>query len=135
MQRTIILDESQKKILTNHAIKQAPAESCALLFGFQKDDTTTIKEVFLTENIENSPANFTISNDELLSGYQEAEKKGLDVVGIFHSHPFSKASPSITDKTFMTINPVVWVIFSNVDDEMNAYILESEVIPVKIKIL
>lgn len=135
MQRTIILDQTQKQILTNHAIKNAPAESCALLFGIQDSNTTTVKEVFLTKNIENSPVNFTISNEELLSGYQEAEKKRLDVVGIFHSHPHSDAKPSLTDKKFMTINPVVWVIFSNIKDELNAFVLESEIIPVTVKIL
>lgn len=134
MQKTIILSQSQKQILIDHAKKCSPAESCALLFGKEDSNTSTVREIFLTENTENSPVNFTISNEELLRGYQEAERKGLDVIGIFHSHPHSEARPSSTDKKFMMINPVVWVIFSNVQDQLNAFVLESEISPVLIKI-
>ncbi len=133
MQKTIIITQTQKQILIEHAKKCAPAESCALLFGKEESDITTVNDVLLTKNTEDSPVNFVISNEELLSGYQEAERKGLDVVGIFHSHPHSEAMPSSTDKKFMTINPVVWVIFSNSENEMNAFVLESEIIPVQIK--
>lgn len=134
MQKTIILSQSQKQILIDHAKKCSPAESCALLFGKEDSNTSTVREIFLTENTENSPVNFTISNEELLRGYQEAERKGLDVIGIFHSHPHSEARPSSTDKKFMMINPVVWVIFSNAQDQLNAFVLESEISPVLIKI-
>ncbi|MBM3904167.1 MAG: M67 family metallopeptidase [Thaumarchaeota archaeon] len=134
MQKTIILSQSQKQILIDHAKKCSPVESCALLFGKEEFNVSTVKEIFLTENTKNSPVNFNISNEELLRGYQEAERKGLDIIGIFHSHPHSEASPSSTDKKFMMINPVVWVIFSNVQDKLNAFVLESEITPVLIKI-
>lgn len=133
MQKTIILTKDQKQILIEHAKKTAPAESCALLFGHEESGISTVKDVFLTQNTENSPVNFTISNEELLAGYKEAERHGLDVIGIFHSHPHSKAIPSSMDREFMTINPVVWVIFSNKEDQLNAFVLESEIIPVMIK--
>ena len=129
-----MLSQNQKQILIEHAKNTAPSESCALLFGKDDIDTSTVKEVFLAKNIEDSPVNFTISNEELLAGYQEAERKGLDVIGIFHSHPHSEASPSHTDKKFMTINPVIWVIFSNKENQLNAFVLESEITPVTIKI-
>lgn len=133
MQKTIILTQDLKQILIEHAKKTAPAESCALLFGREEFGASTVSEVFLTQNMENSPVNFTISNEELLSGYKEAEKKGLDVIGIFHSHPHSEAVPSSTDKKFMTINPVVWMIYSNKENQLNAFVLESEITQVMIK--
>jgi proteasome lid subunit RPN8/RPN11 len=85
----IILSESDKKILTKHAENEKPNESCAILFG--KDNL--VSEVFLTKNIEESPVNFTISNDQLIEGYKIAEDKKLQVIGIFHSHPNSEAYP------------------------------------------
>ncbi|MFM7861508.1 MAG: M67 family metallopeptidase [Candidatus Nitrosotenuis sp.] len=134
MQKTIILNQFQKQILIDHAKKGAPAESCALLFGKEESNISTVREIFLTKNTDNSSINFTISNEELLRGYQEAETKGLDVIGIFHSHPHSEAKPSSTDKKFMMLNPVVWVIFSNVHNQLNAFVLESEISQVLIKI-
>ena len=119
----IILSISDKKILTEHAENEKPNESCAILFG--KDDR--VSEVFLTKNIEVSPVNFTISNEQLIEGYKIAEEKKVDVIGIFHSHPNSEAYPSNTDKKFMQSNPVAWVIYSGANKDFKAYLLESEV--------
>ena len=124
----IILSQSIKKILIQHAEDENPNESCAILYG--KDNT--VSEVFLTENIEESPVNFTISNEQLIQGYNIAEEKKLDVIGIFHSHPNSEAYPSSTDKKFMYSNPVVWIIYSGVNKNFKAYVLESDVIEIPI---
>ena len=133
-QKEIVLLQSQIDILKNHAKNCAPNESCALLFGKITDDKYTIKETFLTENLENSPYSFTMSPEELIKAYESAEKKSLDVIAIFHSHPDSAAYPSSTDKKFMEANPVPWIIYSNSNDELNAYILESDIVPLKILI-
>ena len=57
----------------------------------------------------------------------------LEVVGIFHSHPNSDAVPSNTDKKFMQNNPVPWIIFSGVNNDLKAYLLDSDVIEIPIK--
>ena len=97
-----------------------PNESCALLFGKKDDGKIIVSEIYSAENIEKSPINFTISNEQLIQGYKIAEDKGLDVIGIFHSHPDSEPYPSSTDKKFMEINPVA------------AYMFESELITIPI---
>ncbi len=129
----IILTEFQKKILANHADNEKPNESCAILFGMVDDQKTIVKEVFLTKNIDESPVNFTISNEQLIKCYKIAEDKGMEVVGIFHSHPNSEAYPSNTDKKFMHSNPVVWVIYSGISNEFKAYMLESDVLEILIE--
>jgi len=123
----IIITESQKKILVNHATNEKPNESCAILFGSINDKVTTVNDVFLAKNIEESPANFTISNDQLIKIYKTAEERKTEVVGIFHSHPNSEAYPSNTDKKFMHSNPVVWVIYSGISNDFKAYVLESDI--------
>jgi [CysO sulfur-carrier protein]-S-L-cysteine hydrolase len=128
----IILSSQHKQILSKEAINKQPNESCALLFGKKVNDKIIITEIYLAENIEKSPINFTISNEQLIQGYKIAEDKGLEVIGIFHSHPNSEPYPSETDKKFMQINPVIWIIFSLVTNEFKAYLYELEVIPVAI---
>ena len=125
----IILSQSIKKILQDHAESKKPNESCAILFGKEN----IVLEIFLTENIEESPVNFTISNEQLIEAYQTAKNKELEIVGIFHSHPNSIAFPSETDKKFMQSNPVAWIIYSGVEKNFNAFILESDVKEVLIK--
>ena len=119
----IILSESDKKILTNHAENKKPNETFAILFG--KD--SQVSEVFLTKNIDESSVNFTISNEQLIEGYKIAEEKKVEVIGIFHSHPNSEAYPSNTDKKFMQSNPVAWIIYSGINKNFKAYFLESDI--------
>lgn len=125
----IKLSQSDKKVLSEYSENQKPNESCAILFG--KNDQ--VLDLFLTENIEKSPVNFTISNQQLIEGYRIAEEKKMDVVGIFHSHPDSDAYPSSTDKKFMQSNPVVWIIYSGINKNFRAYLLESDVIEIPIE--
>ncbi len=130
----VVLTQKEKDKLVAHAIEQQPNESCAMLLGKKVDNDWNVKEVFLTENIDNSQTNFTISPEELLRGYQLAEKMQLELVGVFHSHPNSDAIPSSTDKKFMQNNPVPWIIFSGVNNNLKAYLLDSNIIEIQIKI-
>ncbi len=124
----IILSQTDKKILSEYSENHKPNESCAILFG----KGNQVLDLFLTENIEESPVNFTISNEQLIEGYSVAEEKKMEVVGIFHSHPNSDAFPSNTDKKFMQSNPVVWIIYSGINKNFKAYLLESDIIEIPI---
>jgi proteasome lid subunit RPN8/RPN11 len=127
----IILSNSHKKILTELAENEKPNESCAILYG----DGNTVKEIWITENIENSPIEFTISPEQTLEMHEKQKELGIDVIGIFHSHPNSQAVPSSTDRKFMENNPYVWIIYSGVNKDLKAYVLESEIkeIPIEEK--
>ena len=125
----IILSETDKKILSEYSENQKPNESCAILFG--KNDK--VLDLFLTENIEKSPVNFTISNKQLIEGYKIAEEKKMDVIGIFHSHPDSDAYPSNIDKKFMYSNPVPWIIYSGINKNFRAYLLETDIVEISIE--
>lgn len=123
----LVLTEAHKQLLSKEAKEKNPNESCALLFGNKENDKLLVTDVFIAENIDGSPVNFTISNEQLIQGYKMAEEKGLEVIGIFHSHPNSEPYPSSTDKKFMEINPVSWVIFSNMTNNFKAFLFESEI--------
>ena len=133
--KAITFSRNQVEVLKKHSKQNLPNESCAILFGSIIDGIVTIKEIFLADNIDKSPVNFTISNEELITAYSQAEEMALEVIGIFHSHPGSVAYPSSTDKKYMEINPIPWVIFSDVHDEFKAYIYDLDLVPVPVKIL
>ena len=133
MQKKILLPKVFRQSLEQHANVQSPLEACAILFGTSNDKTWETTDIFLTENIDKSEVNFTISNKQLMEGYTIAEDKGLDIVGIFHSHPNSQPSPSNTDIKFMKGNPIPWIIYSGITKEMKAYLLESDLIQIPIE--
>lgn len=119
----IILSQSVLEKLRKHAENELPNESCAILLG----NENRVSDTFLTQNVKQSPVNFAISNEQLIEGYEKAEEKNLQVVGIFHSHPNSEAFPSQTDKRFMETNPVTWIIYSGINKEFRAFILDQDI--------
>ena len=131
----ITISNIQKKNLLDHIKNEIPYESCAILFGAKNNQNNIVKKIFLTTNIQKSPQNFTISNKQLIEAYNIAEQENLEIIGIFHSHPNSIAYPSETDKKFMYINPVIWVIYSGIKDEFKAFLLQTDIIEIPIEFL
>ena len=86
----ILVDESQRKKLSDHAKNYLPNESCAILLGITNGEKITLKKSVIVENADASPVEFSIKPDQLFSTYANAEKDGLEVIGIFHSHPTSR---------------------------------------------
>ena len=84
-------------------------------------------------NADRSPYSFSIEPSELLRAYDEAEKNGLQVIGIYHSHP-GKSSPSATDRKYMELNPVVWLIYSTTEERFSAFISDGGVDKVELNI-
>ena len=124
--KSILISNSDVKALIEHAKSEDPKESCALLIGSETDEGWNVKEIFLTENMDDSKINFTISPEQELEVDTIAKKKDMEIVCIFHSHPESEAFPSETDKKFMKVNPFPWLIYSGITKETNCFILEHE---------
>ena len=126
--KEILLNQKQVDALIQHSEKAGLSESCAMLLGTHNDQQWNVKEVFLTRNAHaDSKTSFIINPEELLQGHQLSEKKQLELVGIFHSHPDSAAAPSNFDKKFMKINgDVPWIIFSGINMDLRAFILEGD---------
>ena len=119
----IILSRPDIDTLTRHAEDRMPNEACAMLLG----RADCVRRLFLTENTDMSPsARFTVSPEQLLEAYMAADAAGLEVVGIFHSHPVSEAYPSETDRRFMQVNPVAWIIYSGANRDLRGYVLEQD---------
>lgn len=126
--QSFILTQFQLERLASLARDSLPNESCALLLGknTNKENEIQVIETLSMKNSDASPTTrFRIDPQELINGYLRAEKMGLNVIGIFHSHP-APPIPSSTDKIFMEINPVVWLIYSTLTHESRAYIFEQK---------
>ena len=125
----IILSKLQKISLLDHSNKEEPNESCAVLYGKKKGEENIVEEIWLIENIDSSPVEFTLSYEQTLKMYKKSEELNLEIIGIFHSHPKGEAYPSNTDKKFMKINQdeYIWIIYSGINKNFKAFVLESEI--------
>ena len=129
----IILSKLQKKILLDHTCKEEPNEACAILYGNVIGEENTVKEIWLTKNDTPSPIEFTLSAEQTWEMDQKRKELSLEIIGIFHSHPKGEAFPSTTDKKFMQNNPYVWIIYSGINKNFRAFILESDSVEIPIE--
>ncbi len=89
----LILNHNQWQAMRTHVESCSPLEACGLLAG--KDGC--IREVILIANQAQSPVKFRMDPIEQLRAFDRMENAGLDLLGIFHSHPSGPETPSATD--------------------------------------
>lgn len=78
-----------------------PHETCGLLVGRQEEGTARVERVYQARNLNQERARdrYDMDPEDQLQVELEAREAGLDVVGIWHSHPDHPARPSETDRS------------------------------------
>lgn len=79
--------------VVQHARDEAPLECCGLLAGANG----LIDEHVRTRNVRASPAAYEIDPGEHIAARKRLRAGGRSILGAYHSHPRSAASPSATD--------------------------------------
>jgi proteasome lid subunit RPN8/RPN11 len=76
-----------------------PNECCGVLLGYMADDGNTVMDAVSAENTRSDSAHnrYHIAPQELIRIQQQARRRGLDIVGFYHSHPDHPAEWSKTD--------------------------------------
>ena len=81
--------------MLGHCYDGLPFEACGLLGG---DPTTGRASVcYPTDNVAASARIYTVDPRQHLRADRDAEGRGLEIIGVFHSHTHTDAYPSPTD--------------------------------------
>lgn len=117
----LVLSREQIALLKAEATKDFPVETCALLFGKIARDRATVTKVVVARNILESSTRFEVDPMFVFSTLEQAEKEGLEFVGLFHSHP-APVTPSIIDLRYMKLwGSAIWLILSTLDGKIAAF--------------
>ncbi len=86
--------------IREHGKSAYPQECCGLLVGKGKKSSKSVINLKPVKNSrEDSLENrYLISPQDLLAADKEARQSGLDIVGVYHSHPDHPARPSEFDR-------------------------------------
>lgn len=76
-----------------HAREGLPDEVCGMLAGRGSEAITHYR----LNNDNPSPVSYSVDPTQQLNVLRNIESSGLELVGIYHSHPDSPPLPSITD--------------------------------------
>lgn len=71
-----------------------PQEACGILAG----NNNVITKIYKIKNIENSSVSYLMEPQEQLRAMKDMRRLGLEMLAIFHSHPWGIAFPSQKDK-------------------------------------
>lgn len=82
-----------------HGAETFPYECCGILIGRADGDDRIVVELrpLANANNERPRDRFLITPEDFMQGDAYARKRGLDIVGFYHSHPDSPARPSQFD--------------------------------------
>jgi proteasome lid subunit RPN8/RPN11 len=100
----IKVDSKAWAVMVAHAEAKFPNECCGAMFGHTTIGTIDgdVKHVVSAEPMENAyagaqGARYELRPEDLLEADKRARAAGLDLIGIFHSHPDCDAYFSKTD--------------------------------------
>lgn len=76
-----------------------PHETCGLLVGRQADGVVEVVDLVQARNLNQQRAEdrYELDPGDFIAADQTAREQGLEIVGIWHSHPDHPAEPSATD--------------------------------------
>jgi proteasome lid subunit RPN8/RPN11 len=97
----IIIPHPLLKNIMDHGEKAYPEEGAGLMLGYEHDGKRYVADLLMVENSREDSARhnrYLISAEDILGGEREAERLGLEIVGIFHSHPDHPNQPSDFDR-------------------------------------
>lgn len=115
------LTSRQLQKLRNEARKNYPMEACALIFGNLTNGEAIVKWVVMMPNVLKSTVRFEADPKSVFDAFEKADRRGLQFIGLFHSHPAS-ARPSGIDLQFMRLwGEAVWLILSLTDGNVAAF--------------
>lgn len=93
MIKVLKLKPEHMQTMQLHAADQAPLEACGLLAGTQD----SVEAVLKVRNAEQSPVRFRMDAQEQYNAFEWMDANGLELLGIFHSHPSGPETVSPTD--------------------------------------
>lgn len=81
--------------MVGHCYDGLPLEACGLLAGRPGHHQADV--CYPTGNDEASARLYTVNPRDHLRADRDAESRGMDIIGVFHSHTHTDAYPSPTD--------------------------------------
>lgn len=96
-----------------------------MLFGDLTDKEAIVRKVGMAKNELHSTTSFEIHPETVVKAFTQAEKQGLEFIGLFHSHP-APATPSTIDLRFMKLwGDAIWLILSSTNGNLAAYQMKN----------
>jgi len=103
--------------MIKHCKEEYPKEACGILAG----ENAEVKKIYKMKNINESPISFFMDPQEQISVMKDIRKNNFEMIGIYHSHPFTHPYPSEKDVSLAFYEDASYIIIS-LSDFNNPYV-------------
>jgi proteasome lid subunit RPN8/RPN11 len=129
MKEIRIADPAEQSI-RHHGAATYPHECCGALLGRATESGKVVTEVVSIENArtESRENRFLIEDSDYVRVEKEADRRGLSLLGFYHSHPDHPAAPSRYDleHAFPWFSYVIVAVRQGVPEAMTCWVLAEE---------
>ena len=96
---TLRLSVAQYQRIVAHCLDGLPDEACGLLAGplVGLEPTGLVTKTYPCVNADASARTYTVDSRDLIRAMRDAESRGEELIGAWHSHTHTDAYPSETD--------------------------------------
>jgi proteasome lid subunit RPN8/RPN11 len=96
----IVIEQSPLDEMYRDALQSFPYECCGFFFGKEAGEGRIITDVLIVNNSKEGDKRrrFEISPKDYLNAERFADENGLQLLGVYHSHPNHPAVPSEHDR-------------------------------------
>lgn len=121
-EQCLIIPQHLLQRIIEHCLEEKPIEACGILTG--RDGR--VLHAFATDNSKRSPVYYEVDHAQQKLVLQGMEKRGEQVVGIYHSHPTTPAVPSNTDIRMAVHYPEAYrvIVSLNGPTDVRAYLIQ-----------
>lgn len=91
------LDRATYLAIVAHALDGLPDEACGLLAAPAEADSGSVRAIYPCRNAAASARLYELHPLDHLRADRDADGKGLQITGVYHSHTHTDAWPSPTD--------------------------------------
>jgi proteasome lid subunit RPN8/RPN11 len=116
--------------IRDFAVAAYPNEGCGVLLGRRDGTTMLLVDATLARNMwtERAADRYDLDPVDFLKADRDARSRGLDVCGIWHSHPDHPARPSQfdTDRAWLDYVYIICRTTQGGAEDMNAFALDAE---------
>ncbi len=108
-QRVLRIPAAHWQQMHDHVRDCIPNEACGLLGGA----ADSVSMVLPVTNVEASPVRYRMDPQEQIHALYLLEDRGVNLIGVYHSHPSGPSYPSATDQEPSASPELIQLIWSS----------------------
>lgn len=97
--RSLSINKASRNVIEAHALGTFPNECCGFFFGTKTADSVEVVKAYVVKNVKEGDQRrrFEIDPLDYIKAERYALELGIELLGVYHSHPLHPAIPSEHD--------------------------------------